>query len=44
MALAVRAEYYDDRHGVMIAPGTSHGFKTWGFSANFDYRLTGKLL
>lgn len=43
-AVAVRAEYYDDRHGVMIASGTPHGFKTWGFSANFDYRLTGNLL
>jgi hypothetical protein len=43
-AVAVRTEYYDDRHGVMIAAGTPHGFKTWGFSANFDYRLTGNLL
>jgi hypothetical protein len=42
--VAVRAEYYDDRHGVMIGSGTPHGFKTWGFSANFDYRLTRNLL
>ena len=43
-AVSVRAEYYDDRHGVIIASGTPHGFKTWGFSANFDYRLTRNLL
>jgi hypothetical protein len=43
-AVAIRGEYYDDRHGVMIASNTPHGFKTWGFSANFDYRLTGNLL
>lgn len=43
-AVAVRGEYYDDRHGVIIVSGTSHGFKTRGFSANFDYRLTGNLL
>lgn len=43
-AVALRAEYYDDRHGVIIASGTPNGFKTWGFSANFDYRLTANLL
>jgi hypothetical protein len=39
-AVAVRAEYYDDRHGVIVASDTPHGFKTWGFSANFDYHVT----
>lgn len=43
-AIAVRAEYYDDRHGVIIASGTSGGFRTWGFSANFDYHITSNLL
>lgn len=43
-AIAVRAEYYDDRHGVIIASGTPHGFKTWGFSANFDYHIASNLL
>lgn len=43
-AVTLRGEYYDDRHGVIIASGTPNGFKTWGFSANFDYRLTGNLL
>lgn len=35
--LAARAEYYQDKAGVIIATGTPNGFKTWGFSANFDY-------
>lgn len=35
--LAARAEYYQDKQGVIIATATENGFKTWGFSANFDY-------
>jgi len=35
--LAVRGEYYEDTKGVIIATGTPNGFKTYGFSANFDY-------
>lgn len=35
--LAARAEYYQDKQGVIIATGTPNGFKTFGFSANFDY-------
>ena len=35
--MAVRAEYYQDKAGVIIATGTENGFKTSGFSANFDY-------
>ncbi len=35
--LAARAEYYQDKQGVIIATGTENGFKTYGFSANFDY-------
>lgn len=34
--LAIRAEYYQDRNGVIIFTGTPNGFNTWGFSANFD--------
>ena len=29
-AIAIRAEYYDDRHGVIIESGTPHGFKNMG--------------
>lgn len=36
-SISVRAEYYDDEHGVIIATGTPNGFKTTGLSANFDY-------
>ncbi|AWA30588.1 hypothetical protein HYN48_11070 [Flavobacterium magnum] len=35
--LAARAEYYQDQKGVIIATGTPDGFRTYGFSANFDY-------
>jgi hypothetical protein len=40
MALGVRAEYYEDKSGVIIATGTPNGFKTFGYSANFDYQLS----
>ncbi|KIC03556.1 outer membrane protein [Flavobacterium sp. JRM] len=35
--VAVRGEYYQDKKGVIIATDTPNGFKTYGFSANFDY-------
>ncbi|MVM31089.1 outer membrane beta-barrel protein [Spirosoma sp. HMF4905] len=49
--VAGRIEYYDDKNGVIIATGTPNGFKTWGYSVNFDYfilpnalfRVEGKL-
>ena len=28
------------KNGVIIATGTPNGFKTWGFSTNFDYNIT----
>lgn len=43
-AVAVRAEYYDDRHAVITATTVPNGFKTWGLSANFDYSLTENVL
>lgn len=43
-AIAIRGEYYDDKHGVRIATSTPNGFKTWGFSANFDYNISSHLL
>lgn len=39
-ALAVRGEYYTDPDGVIIATGTPNGFRTWGFSANFDLAIS----
>ncbi len=44
IAIAVRAEYYMDEKGVIIATGTPNGFKTSGFSANFDYVVTDNVL
>lgn len=49
--LAARAEYYEDKKGVIIATGTPNGFNTKGYSLNFDYfpadnvlfRIEGKL-
>ena len=35
--VAARGEYYSDKNGVVIATGTPNGFKTFGYSANFDY-------
>jgi hypothetical protein len=42
--LAARGEYYDDEKGVIIATGTENGFKTYGFSANFDYLVSDNVL
>jgi len=42
--LAARAEYYQDKNGVMISTGTPNGFKTVGFSANFDYYVADNVL
>lgn len=52
LALAGRAEYYNDEHGVIISTGTPNGFKTAGYSLNLDvtpapnimFRLEGRLL
>ncbi|MSQ05297.1 MAG: porin [Nitrosomonadaceae bacterium] len=43
-AIAVRTEYYNDKNGVIIASETPNGFKTWGFSTNFDYHITKNLI
>lgn len=39
-AIAVRAEYYRDKNGVLIATGTTNGFSTKGYSLNIDYAPT----
>jgi hypothetical protein len=38
--VAARGEYYADEKGVIITTETPNGFKTYGFSANFDYLIT----
>jgi hypothetical protein len=42
--LAARAEYYSDEKGVIIPTETPNGFKTYGFSANFDYVVTDNVM
>ena len=42
--LAARGEYYDDEKGVIIASGTENGFKTYGFSVNFDYLIADNVM
>jgi hypothetical protein len=42
--IAARAEYYNDKNGVIIATNTPNGFKTWGFSANADYNILSNLV
>lgn len=39
-AVTGRAEYYRDRHGVIIAQGA----RIWGFSLNVDYAITQNML
>ena len=43
-AIAIRAEYYEDKNDVIIATGTPDGFKTWGFSTNFDYNIANNIV
>lgn len=51
LTLALRAEYYADKNGVIIATGAENGFQTLGISANLDvqmhqnavWRIEGKL-
>jgi len=43
-SIAARAEYYQDKNGVIISTGTPNGFKTQGYSVNFDYKLHSAVL
>jgi len=38
-SITARGEYYDDEKGVIIATETANGFKTFGYSLNFDYNI-----
>jgi hypothetical protein len=42
--IAARAEYYQDKNGVIIATGTPSGFQTFGYSLNFDYAIIDNLV
>lgn len=43
-SIAVRAEYYSDANGVIISTGTPNGFKTWGYSLNYDRSIGSNML
>lgn len=39
LSFAARAEYYQDKDGVIIDTGSAHGFRTSSYSANIDYQF-----
>jgi hypothetical protein len=39
ISLSARGEYYADKDGVIITTDTENGFKTTGYSLNFDYAV-----
>lgn len=41
---AMRAEYYQDEAGVLIATNTANGFRTSSFSLNLDYSPTAHII
>ncbi len=38
-SISARGEYYADKNGVIISTETENGFKTFGYSVNFDYSI-----
>ncbi len=38
-SFTARLEYYHDVNGVIIATATPNGFKTWGYSLNYDHAI-----
>lgn len=42
--IAARAEYYNDKNGVIISTKTPNGFKTWGYSINYDFLIQENVL
>jgi hypothetical protein len=41
-AIVGRIEYYCDKNGVIIPTETANGFKTLGYSVNYDYKISEK--
>ena len=39
-SFTARLEYYSDANGVIISTGTPNGFKTWGYSVNYDHAIS----
>ena len=44
LSLVGRAEYYNDKDGVIIMTGTPNGFQTYSYSVNIDYAIAPKAL
>jgi len=42
--LALRGEYYSDASGVVIGTNTPNGFKTFGYSLNYDYLIRDNIM
>lgn len=42
--LTARTEYYRDKNGVIITNNTANGFRTWGYSLNYDYQISDNLI
>ncbi|MGV3595629.1 MAG: porin [Sediminibacterium sp.] len=42
--LAMRAEYYQDIHKVIISSPSSVAFKTFGYSINYDYKISPSMM
>lgn len=43
-SFTARMEYYHDANGVIIATATPNGFKTWGYSLNYDHAISNQAL
>lgn len=44
LSITARGEYYQDKAGVIISTGTTNGFKSYGYSLNFDYAILANLV
>lgn len=43
-SFTARLEYYQDTNGVIIATSTPNGFKTWGYSLNYDHAISNQAM
>lgn len=43
-SFTARLEYYNDANGVIITTATPNGFKTWGYSVNYDHAISNQAM
>ncbi len=43
-AFAVRGEYYQDKHGVIVSTSAPNGFRTFGYSVSADYNISSAVM